>query len=74
MSTLQHIKFCISQGSLDQNGRFTQVSVHAIGGTLTEVAEYQKYMADIIAHALTITDGLAIENQLFTYTFPFKLT
>lgn len=67
------IKFRISQSQLDYNGRYAQACVHAIGGSLTEVPEYQKYMADIIAHALTITNGIAIENQRFTYKFPFKL-
>mgnify|MGYP007101825382 CR=1 FL=1 len=73
MSTIPHIKFRISQGALDQSGRFTQACIHGVGGSLTEVPEYQKYMADIIAQALTITNGIAIENQRFTYKFPFKL-
>lgn len=67
------IKFRISQSQLDSNGRYKQASVHAIGGSLTEAPEYQKYMADIIAHALTINGGIAIENERFTYKFPFKL-
>lgn len=70
---LQSISFRISRSSLDTNGRYKQVNVHAIGGTLVNNAVYQKLMGDIIAHALTINDGVAIENSRFTYVFPFKL-
>ncbi len=73
MSNVSSISFRIGQSSLDSNGRYQQVSIHAVGGSLVNSPEHQKYMADIIAHALTITNGIAIENQRFTYKFPFKL-
>ncbi len=73
MSNIPYIKFRVSQSSLDQNGRLTQASVHALGGTFTENAAYQKYLVDILAHHLAGA-ALDVENQRFTFTFPFKLS
>ncbi len=75
MGGLKHIAFKVSRSQVDEKGRYRQASVRAIGGDLLhERADFQKYCADVIAHALTHTEGnTANENECFTYTFPFKL-
>lgn len=75
MSSPKHITFKVTRSQVDAQGRYRQASVKAIGGDLLhERADFQKYCADVIAHALTHTGGnTATENQNFTYTFPFKL-
>ena len=69
---MDSIVFRISKSTLS-DGRYTNASVHAVGGTLARVGEYQKYMVDIIAHALTHTSGVLVDNEKFTYNFPFKM-
>ena len=70
-NTIDYIKFRLSQSS-STNGQNTSAKVHGISGTLALDAEHQKYMVDIIAHALSHM-GLDIDNEKFTYTFPFHL-
>ena len=69
---LDNIKFKISQSASNNNGHNTCTTIHCVSGTLTQNKVHQKYMAEIIAHALS-TMGMDIENERFTYTFPFKL-
>lgn len=71
MAITGNISFRISQSESD-NGQAKSAIVHNISGTLTQNKVHQKYMAEIIAHALS-TMGMDIENERFTYTFPFKL-
>ena len=71
MSVTGNISFKVSQSS-SSNGNAVQATVHSIGGTMINSAPHQKYMVDIIAHALSKM-GMDIENDRFTYTFPFRL-
>jgi hypothetical protein len=73
MSTPKYLKFRVSSSGVDENGKPTNATIHAVGGTLPENAAYQKYLTDILAHHLAGTP-LDIENQRFTFTFPFKLS
>lgn len=68
---IDSISFRISQ-STSNNGINTKATIHGVSGTLTQDDVFQKYMIDVIAHALSNT-GLDIENERFTYTFPFHL-
>ena len=73
MSDMDHISFRIRGSRLDSTGGYRQAIVTGVGGTLVEDAVYQKLLVDIIAHALTLTDGIEVSNERFTYTIPFKL-
>lgn len=71
MAVTGNISFKVIQ-SESSDGNTTSASVHNVSGTMTSNKVHQKYMAEIIAHALS-TMGMDIENERFTYTFPFKL-
>ena len=68
---LDSISFRIRQDK-SVDGQAKQTTVHNVGGTLTADGVHQKYMVDIIAHALSRM-GMDIGNERFTYTFPFHL-
>lgn len=71
-NTLDYISFRLSQSS-SENGRNTSATIHGISGTFVGKSEHQKYMVDIVAHALS-SMGLDIDYERFTYTFPFHLS
>lgn len=73
MSSPKYIKFRISSSGVDGQGNPANATIHAVGGTFTDNAAYQKYLTDIIAHYLAGT-AFEVENQRFTFTFPFKLS
>lgn len=71
MPTLDYISFRLSQ-STSSDGQNTSAIVHGVSGTLTQDGDHQKYMVDIIAHALSKM-AIDIDYERFTYTFPFHL-
>lgn len=55
---MKHLFFHISDKSTDSDGRYTMATVCRPGGDypMTQ-GEAQKYMLDIVAHALSISQG-----------------
>jgi hypothetical protein len=55
---MKHLFFHISDKSTDSDGRYTMATVCRPGGDYPMTAgEAQKYMLDIVAHALSISQG-----------------
>ena len=55
---MKHLFFYISDKSTDSDGRYTMAAVCRAGGDYPMTAgEAQKYMLDIVAHALSISQG-----------------
>lgn len=56
---MKHLFFHISDKSTDSDGRYTMATVCRPGGDypMTQ-GEAQKYMLDIVAHALSISQGI----------------
>lgn len=71
MAVTGNISFKIGQCTT-VNGRNKHATVYGVGGTLTGDPQHQKYMAEIIAHALSRMD-INVDNERFTYTFPFHM-
>lgn len=76
MSDIPHITLHIRASQLDADGKYQQATIGSIEdttGTLMGL-QYEKYMLDIVAHALSFSGSKTIEeNNKFTYTFPFAL-
>lgn len=55
---MKHLFFHISDKSTDSDGRYTMAAVCRTGGDYPmRQGEAQKYMLDIVAHALSISQG-----------------
>lgn len=55
---MKHLYFHIADRSTDSGGRYTMAAVCRTGGDYPMTAgEAQKYMLDIVAHALSISQG-----------------
>lgn len=55
---MKHLFFYISDKSTDSDGRYTMAAVCRTGGDYPmRQGEAQKYMLDIVAHALAISQG-----------------
>lgn len=55
---MKHLYFHISDKTSDSDGRYTMAAVCRTGGDYPMTAgEAQKYMLDIVAHALAISQG-----------------
>nr|DAK43208.1 MAG TPA: hypothetical protein [Caudoviricetes sp.] len=73
---MKHIKLHITE-SRATDGRFAQASVRGIEDATGQgfAPAHPKLLQDIICHALSLAHGVEIEgNNVFTYTFPFKLS
>lgn len=63
--TGEHIKFRLRVDEKGADGRRKHSTVHSLGGTLPAVdGRYQKYMMDVVAHALTLTGSTIEEDWL----------
>ncbi len=61
----KHIKFRLRTNEFGGDGRRVHSTVHSLGGTLPAVdGRYQKYMMDVVAHALTLTGSTIEEDWL----------
>ncbi|MDY2833465.1 MAG: hypothetical protein SOU49_12115 [Sodaliphilus pleomorphus] len=62
---MKHLFFHISDKSTDSDGRYTMATVCRPGGDypMTQ-GEAQKYMLDIVAHALSISQGIVEADVL----------
>jgi hypothetical protein len=55
---MKHLYFHIAEKNTDSDGRYTMATVCRTGGDYPMTAgEAQKYMLDIVAHALSISQG-----------------
>lgn len=62
---MKHLYFHISDKSTDSGGRYTMATVCRTGGDYPMTAgEAQKYMLDIVAHALSISQGIVEADVL----------
>lgn len=73
MSSLPHIKFTVRQSALDTEGMYRTATVRNVEVSgISDTA--RKYVPDIIMHALTHSKGVSAGDDMFTYTFPFRLS
>ena len=67
--SVKSIKIRLSEHNRGAGG---SVRVRVVGGSAVEDGAYNKYIPEIVAHALTIIGH--VTDECFTYTLPFKLS
>lgn len=73
-NNLDYIKFRISQSTRNTDDTYKMATVKQVESSLTDNKDYQYCIGDIIRHALARTKPTTIEEERFTYTFPFTLS
>lgn len=71
---MEYIKFKISQSSTTENNGYEMAVVKGIESNIeNDRLDYQYCMGDIIRHALSRATSVDVDDERFTYTFPFTL-
>lgn len=62
---MKHISFHIKNYAKTADGRYKTASITNIGGDYAQELDVKKYLYEIVAHALSMTEG--IDESLYGY-------